>query len=142
MGDIPHAGEKERCARTLGLTKELDQLLGLVGAPKEKCPYKIPPSVDVQSETAWTINGVPREQADQSLCQMIIVNQNACTGCPMNVKPPEPSAFLQLVLEVDELMEAGANIEPDYIELKARGILRRKRNEKQIKDMEARKPRA
>jgi len=73
---------------------------------------------------------------------MIIVNQNACVGCEMNVKPPEPSAFLQLVLEVDELMEAGANIEPDYIELKARGILRRKRNEKQIKDMEARKPRA
>ena len=76
---------------------------------------------------------------------MIIVNQNACVGCPMNVTPPEPSAFLQLILEVDELMEAGANIEPEYIELKARGLLRRKRNEKQVKEMDERakaKPRA
>ena len=59
----------------------------------------------------------------------------------MNVTPPEPSAFLQLILEVDELMEAGANIEPEYIELKARGLLRRKRNEKQVKDLEEQRKR-
>lgn len=104
-------------------------------ASKERCPYGFPPSIEIISETDWTIDGVSRKNADHSLCQAIIANSKACDGCPLYVERKEPSDFLQRVIELDELIGAGYRPELPFVEWKGIALLKRKRNEKEIQDM-------
>ena len=87
------------------------------------------------NETEWTINEIPRQEADPDLCQVIIASANACDSCPLNI-PPEPiSDNLADILELDEIVSAGARLELSWSEWKTIALLKRKRNEAEIKRM-------
>jgi hypothetical protein len=91
----------------------------------------------------WTINGVERTKADEG-CQPIMVNKDACATCPLAVKAPEepPSEYLQRLLYLDGLQQAGAQIPFDYltmVEWEGLALLKRKRDDKQIKDLKAKR---
>ena len=97
------------------------------------------PEIEIESPTAWTINGTARQHADQN-CMAIMTMPTACTGCPMAVYAIEepPSAFLTHLLHIDGLQTAGAHFafaDLPMIEWKGLKLLHAKRNEKQIKDM-------
>ena len=110
-------------------------MLGLKGKLADHCPYGAPPAIDVHNETEWTINEIPRQEADPDLCQIIIASVNACDSCPLNV-PPEPiSDQLGYLLELDEIVSAGARLELSWGEWKAVALLKRKRNEAELKRM-------
>ena len=112
--------------------------MGLKGKLKEHCPYGAPPAIDIQSESDWTINEIPRAEADPSLCQIIIASADACGGCPLNIAPEPISDFLGDLLELDEVVAAGAQLDLTWAEWKAIALLKRKRNEAEIKRMKER----
>lgn len=65
---------------------------------------------------------------------------NACTGCPLNTGPQKaPSDYLNYVVELDEIISAGARLELPLIEWKAIALLKRKRNEAEVKRMKEHK---
>ena len=99
----------------------------------------MPPAIEIESENAWTINGIPRGKADPDLCQIIISDAHACAGCPLNVPQKAPSDFLNYVLELDEIVAAGARLELSFFEWKTIALLKRKRNEAEIRRMKERK---
>jgi hypothetical protein len=110
--------------------------LGLKSPLREPCPYGTPPDIEIESETQWTINKTPREKADSNLCQLIMTNVRACVGCPMNSNEwgrPEPSEFLVFILELSDLIEAGWQPELPMVEWRALALLKRKRNQAEMK---------
>jgi hypothetical protein len=114
--------------------------LGLTGKLKNQksCPYGQPPQIDVDSDTEWTINEVPRTQADPSLCQIIITNKDACGTCPLNPRVygkdiPAQSDLLRYIVELNDVVSAGAHLNLDWFEWKAIALLKRKYNAAEIK---------
>ena len=90
------------------------------------------------SENDWTVNGFPRLK-DQG-CQLISAAPNACDTCPLAEKEPEnpPSPFLQHLVYLADLQEVGAQFafsDLTLTEWEGLKILKRKRDEKQIRDL-------
>jgi hypothetical protein len=117
------------------MNRELEELLGLNGRLAENCPYGSPPAIEIESSESWTINGRERTKADPYLCQLIIVNADACATCPLNHEPKQPSDYLSYILELDEIITCGAHLDLPFADWKAIGLLKRKRNEAEIKRM-------
>jgi len=87
----------------------------------------------------WLINSLPRLNANPD-CQIIQVSPVACDTCPLADRGPEdpPSPFLQHVVYLSSLQEAGAQFgfnELTSAEWEGLRMLKRKRDEKQIRDM-------
>ena len=119
---------------------ELDDILGLNDKlKKEHCPYGNPPAIEIESESEWTINGISRNKADPALCQIIIASSDACVGCPLNVPKKTPSDYLNYIVELDEVLSAGCQLELTWGEWRCRALLQRKRNEVEIKRMKEKK---
>ena len=123
---------------------ELGEFLGLtVKTPKERCPYGIPPDIEVQSETQWTINDKPQTEADGNLCLLIIAQPDACATCPLaEVEPEEqPSAFVRYLVHLDGLIAVGAQIPFESQPMRVWNglrLLKMKRDEKSLRDMKER----
>lgn len=110
-------------------------MLGLKGKLLEHCPYGAPPAIDIEANGDWTINEIPRAEADPDLCQIIIASANACSGCPLNIAPEPISDSLGYLLELDEIVSAGARLKLSWGEWKAIALLKRKRQEAEMKRM-------
>jgi len=123
----------------------LGDLLGpKATTPDDRCPYGIPPDIEIQSETEWTINDIPRNEADTKLCQLIIAQPDACATCPLaEVEPQQPpSKFVQYLIHLDGLIAVGAHIPYDSqptIVWTGLKILRMKRDEKTMREMKEKK---
>jgi hypothetical protein len=88
------------------------------------------------------INGQSRLETKQD-CQAILTTPDACVTCPLAIKQPEdaPSPFFRHLLYLSETQAAGAQfLLSDLMPIEWEGlkILKRKRDEKQIEEMQKR----
>jgi hypothetical protein len=69
---------------------------------------------------------------------MIMTKATACIGCPMNSNEWEkdaPSEFLLHILNLSELIAAGFQAELPMVEWQSLAVLKRKRNEAEVRRM-------